>query len=317
MSHLIIYRLAKKTTFQRNIQLDNGYVLCCYLNTDLSTLLDKYNYLKKVKKTQKSNIKLSSDELDKLKGYLNYIDFFVSNLPPYDQLGKHHLPFDINKYDDISAAIDYYLSLLEGILRVEYYYKPYLEKYHFKNGLPNSIHDTVTQYKEFIDDIKNIYSSSEIPPYCTEPKITLQKTNSIIKREYNGKIVNSIWEQLEFTHVGDFLYNEFCDILRTFTIIKKCALCSNFFILKSHYNTDYCTNIAPNETVKTCRDIGAYKTYNDKVKSDPILLEYQRAYKTHYARISKGLMTKQYFFEWCDKALNLKNKVQNNQISFE
>ena len=36
------------------------------------------------------------------------------------------------------------------------------------------------------------------------------------------------------------------------------------------YAIDFCENIVSNETTKTCRDIGARKKYDDKVKNDPI-----------------------------------------------
>ena len=71
------------------------------------------------------------------------------------------------------------------------------------------------------------------------------------------------------------------------------------------------------EKVKTCKEIGALKKFSEKVKNNPVWTVYQRTYKTRYARVSKGKMTKAEFEAWADNAKALREKALNNEITFE
>ena len=46
---------------------------------------------------------------------------------------------------------------------------------------------------------------------------------------------------------------------------------------------------------KTCRDIGSLRAYRKRQKQDPAVSAYNRAYKTHYARIKYKTMTREEF----------------------
>ena len=49
---------------------------------------------------------------------------------------------------------------------------------------------------------------------------------------------------------------------------------------------------------KTCKQIGAMKTYGANLQQNDIMREYRKAYKRNFARVRNGLMTKEEFEKW-------------------
>ena len=85
---------------------------------------------------------------------------------------------------------------------------------------------------------------------------------------------------------------------------------------------EYCQNIAPGEIEKTCRDIGAKRSFKDKAKNNPVWEIHQRAYKKYYARKRKGKMTDSEFAQWVLKAERLRDEMlerydRNNNIDLD
>ena len=94
------------------------------------------------------------------------------------------------------------------------------------------------------------------------------------------------------------------------------------FFCKYHYNTKNYDKDCPvaektNTAGKTCRNIGAHKKYEEKCKSDPIWLAYNRAYKNHYARVLKKKMTKSEFRTWSDWAVEYRDKALMGKVKIE
>ena len=48
--------------------------------------------------------------------------------------------------------------------------------------------------------------------------------------------------------------------------------------------SDSCENPLPADPGKACRSASARKKYDEKCKTNPVWLAYNRAYKAHYAR---------------------------------
>ena len=71
------------------------------------------------------------------------------------------------------------------------------------------------------------------------------------------------------------------------------------------------------EPDKTCRDVGARKKYDEKCKTDPIWLAYNRAYKTHYARYMKKKMTTAEFERWSRYAVELRDAAEAGKLELE
>lgn len=83
----------------------------------------------------------------------------------------------------------------------------------------------------------------------------------------------------------DCLYVEIVEMLKHQKLIKKCKNCNRYFIPQKA-NIDYCNRIYHPEP-KTCQEVGYTKTFAKAIKGDDLLSAYTRAYKAHYARMSK------------------------------
>lgn len=101
--------------------------------------------------------------------------------------------------------------------------------------------------------------------------------------------------------IFDFLAFEFKTILSKDIDIKRCVNCGKLFIPSGKYNTDCCDRIPEGEKY-SCKKIMAQKRRKQKVNSDPITKEYEKAYKRMYARISSGTLEKSDFLKWSEDA---------------
>lgn len=103
----------------------------------------------------------------------------------------------------------------------------------------------------------------------------------------------------------DCLMCELMEMMRRHIIVKVCKNCGRFFIPKRS-NIDYCSRIFT-EDGRTCSEVGYTKTFARTVQKDELLQAYTRAYKAHYARMTKPRkkahnMTREEFEEWYREA---------------
>lgn len=93
----------------------------------------------------------------------------------------------------------------------------------------------------------------------------------------NGKVI--LAEEARFLDLVDFLEVEFYRGLAQGNAPRPCHNCGRYFLLTAGYNTCYCNNIAPGETERTCRKVGAHrKEAQDRANRTPAKAEYDRAY---------------------------------------
>lgn len=102
-----------------------------------------------------------------------------------------------------------------------------------------------------------------------------------------GKIF--IAEKATFNSLTDFLQTEFYRGLAIGNAPRRCHNCGQYFLLTSGYNICYCNNIAPSETKRTCRKVGARrKEAQGKATRSPIQKEYDRVYNRLKIRKQRG-----------------------------
>lgn len=102
-----------------------------------------------------------------------------------------------------------------------------------------------------------------------------------------GKIF--IEEKAEFNSLPDFLRTEFYRGLALGNAPRRCQNCGKYFLLTSGYNTCCCNNIAPGETTRTCRKVGAHrKEALGKENRTPAQKEYDRTYNRLKVRKQRG-----------------------------
>lgn len=94
-----------------------------------------------------------------------------------------------------------------------------------------------------------------------------------------------VGEEAKFDDLVSFLYADFYRGLAVGNAPRRCHNCGRYFLLTEGYNTCYCNNIAPGETKRTCRRVGAHrKEAQGKANRSPAKKEYDRAYNRLKAR---------------------------------
>ena len=98
--------------------------------------------------------------------------------------------------------------------------------------------------------------------------------------------------------------------------IKRCKNCGRYFIVDKG-NVEYCDRIAAGET-KPCNEIGKVRIYEQKIaKGGSAMALYRKAYKTHFARIRTGAMTKEQFDIWKGEATVKRLFVESGDMSLD
>lgn len=98
-----------------------------------------------------------------------------------------------------------------------------------------------------------------------------------------------IAEKATFSSLADFFRTEFYRGLAIGNAPRPCHNCRRYFLLTDGYNTCYCNNIAPGETERTCRKVGAHrKETQGRANRTPAKVEYDRAYNRLKTRKQRG-----------------------------
>ena len=140
-----------------------------------------------------------------------------------------------------------------------------------------------------------------------EPFTASTKTEYRIRQCDDGTFRHS--RRMRFRSLLDFLYIDLYESIKRESFPKPCKLCHSIFWEEMGAAFEYCNNIAPGETVRTCREVGAKKGFKTKLKNNPIWKLYDRAYKKYYARRSKCTMTENAFALWLIKAQGLRDEA--------
>ena len=67
--------------------------------------------------------------------------------------------------------------------------------------------------------------------------------------------------------------------------IKKCQNCGMYFIPTSKVDEIYCDY--PKENSKSCRDLGAFQSYTERLKNNKAMGEYRRTYQQKFMQVRK------------------------------
>ncbi len=100
---------------------------------------------------------------------------------------------------------------------------------------------------------------------------------------------------MEFRYLSHFLYTDFYRGLMAGNIPHRCHNCGQYLLLTAGYNTCYCNNVAPGETERTCRKIGAHRKANHPQGLSPAGVEYRKVYNRLKARTQRRKISRD---EW-------------------
>lgn len=132
----------------------------------------------------------------------------------------------------------------------------------------------------------------------------------------NGKAI--LAEKAEFSYLSHFLYADFYRGLMAGNAPRRCHNCGRYFLLTAGYNTCYCNNLAPGETERTCRKVGAHrKEAKERASATPAQKEYAKAYNRLKARKNRGKMSLDEWNAAVTKAQDLKEKTERGELGDE
>lgn len=127
-----------------------------------------------------------------------------------------------------------------------------------------------------------------------------------------------IAEKATFGTLMGFLQTEFYRGLAMGNAPRRCHNCGRYFLLTAGYNTCYCNNIVPGETVRTCRKVGAHrKEAQSKGNRTPAQKEYDRTYNRLKVRNQRGKISKDEWNTAVAKAQELVARSERGELSDE
>lgn len=98
-------------------------------------------------------------------------------------------------------------------------------------------------------------------------------------------------EQIEFEELSSFLHYDLCRGMAAGNIPRRCECCGHYFLAIGAYDTRYCMRIAPGETVKTCRQVGAHRKEKQRNGTEFVRKEYQKVYNRLRGRKNRGIIS--------------------------
>lgn len=134
--------------------------------------------------------------------------------------------------------------------------------------------------------------------------------------KYINKQKIALTQSLYINHLHQLCYIEFFQMVEKNIFIRKCKNCNKYFIPYSRPDTLYCDRLI-SEDGKTCKDVGAMNVYREKVKEDPIMEMYNRVYKKYNARVRYKKITQADFYDWSEKAREMRDKAKSGEITLE
>jgi hypothetical protein len=209
---------------------------------------------------------------------------------------------------EIRELIREYMVFCEDVLRVKYVFSDFLDHYyHIHSALP-TIAQAAEAYHRYAEEHPSAQGGVRYKSFL--PYSQISSTYGILHIAAEGEEIQSVLcEVIRYNSLGAFLTAELFYGMQSGQIPKRCSCCQRYFLLSNGYYPEYCDNLAPQETTKTCREVGAKKKHESKVKSNPIWLAHQRAYKTHYARFMKKKLTEVQFRSWSKFAGQLRDQM--------
>ncbi len=177
----------------------------------------------------------------------------------------------------------------------------------------------VTAYAKYKRDIRNGYDIAEQEDESTD-ELDLHQLYFPFSLSYEPKLHPKtkepfLAEVMTFGTLESFLYTDLMKAMAVGNVPRRCHNCGKYFLAVGGYGTVYCERIAPNETKKTCRKVGAHNKEKAKNGSSMIRKEYDRVYNRLKTRRNRGTISEDEWNEQVSLAQDLKDKATHGQIS--
>ena len=98
--------------------------------------------------------------------------------------------------------------------------------------------------------------------------------------------------------------------------IRKCEHCGKYFIFAGNYNIIFCDRYCDDKG-HTCKQVGPFKKQRRKMKDNPVLDAYRKAYNRQNMARARGTLTEEQFAMWRDRAKLTLELIKKGEISME
>ena len=244
----------------------------------------------------------------------NTLTFAFKDFP--DEFQRLIIPSS-REYQIYARFINDVCRIPDEIIAFRFYITKMLDHYFENLKKRNAEHYAFGVYKFFSDKEAQKVLASLLPPI---PEYMFMQTSEAMI-EYNtmpspdDEKKYIIAERLVFTSIASFLYTDFFRGLMNGNAPRRCHNCKRFFLLSSGYDTCYCNNVAPGETEKTCRKVGAHKKEARKEGKTPARLEYDKVYNQLKTRRARGKLSADEWNAAVALALKYKDKAEAGEIT--
>ena len=188
----------------------------------------------------------------------------------------------------------------------------------------DTIEDRLSKYIHYTQKSETAFPALHYGPMTLEPR---KRTKTGMPNDLPGRYHRfyKMGDETAPSFVADVQNTDEIDTFYGFLIsryllaqmkAKVCKCCGRYFVPISQKNSAYCDRQIEGST-KTCREMGSARVYEQKKLEDPAVRAYKRAYKTHYARISYGIMTRDEFDVWAAEARSLRDDCITGKLSLE
>lgn len=287
-----------------------GTLLLTFLNTNFENYDDFVNFFMKYgpfgyKNFFKKSFQKFIDST--LAEDITYFEFKELINKFYLQHKNDFIGFQLKLIDLISYT--YNLDKHKDISNLKPLERYYLaaKKYDFNYSMDVNVQTTFDTISDSTNQYKKVF-------------ITSQSEKNLIKDIKNKelKIVPSI--KYESNDIFSLLVISLDRILQNKKlIIKKCNNCSKFFIPVVKSNEVFCDNLFEN-TNKTCKQVGATISYNNRLKKDDVQRKYRSTYSNWCMLIKRYPDIESYksnFEIWKKEANKFKSNIKNGHATNE
>ena len=104
-------------------------------------------------------------------------------------------------------------------------------------------------------------------------------------------------------------YPAFLSVFSSFLLSTKPGRAQN------GYDVRYCTRIAPGETKRTCRQVGAHNKHADRDSKTPVQIEYENTYNRLKKRKARGKISTDEWNALVARAQDIREQAQRGGLS--
>ena len=136
-------------------------------------------------------------------------------------------------------------------------------------------------FGECMESFREIYMQTEDDEdlaYMNGRRLNFQVNISFVVERDKKTGQPFMAERMTFEDLISFLYMDLYRGMAVGNVPRLCHNCGKWFLAIGAYDTVYCQRVAPGETTRTCRQVGAHRKEREKNGKDFAYREYARVY---------------------------------------